>query len=78
MKTETDFVTIEVVNGIIVGKYRDIFVTLEVAKSVLEARNKYTTEHAYPMVVDCSLLKGVNKDARDFFSLPSGSAGLKA
>jgi hypothetical protein len=78
MKIENDFVTIELINGIIVGKYRDIFVTLEVAKSVLEARNEYTAKQAYPMVVDCSLLKGVDKSARDFFSLPSGSEGLKA
>lgn len=78
MKTETDYVTLELINGIIVGKYKDVFVTLDVAKEVLKTRNIYTSEKAYPMVVDCSLLRGVDKEARDFFDLPEGSAGLKA
>lgn len=78
MKTETDFVTLELVNGIIVGKYNEVYVTIDVAKSLLETRNQFTIQKSYPMVIDCSLLKGVDKEARDFFALPSGSHGLTA
>lgn len=78
MPTRSDYIKFEIINGILIGKYTEVFVNIDVAKTVLDARNQYTVEQAYPMVVDCSLLKGVDKAARDFFSLPSGSAGLKA
>jgi len=78
MPSRSDYIKFEIINGILVGKYTEVFVDIDVAKTVLYVRNKYTTEQAYPMVVDCSLLKGVDKDARDFFSMPSGSSGLKA
>lgn len=78
MKTETNYVTLELINGIIVGKYNEVFVTLEIAKEVLNTRNSYTAEKSYPMVVDCSLLKGVDQEARDFFSQKEGSLGLTA
>lgn len=78
MKTETNYVTLELINGIIVAKYNEVFVTLEIAKEVLNTRSSFTEERSYPMVVDCSLLKGVDKEARDFFSHKEGSQGLKA
>lgn len=78
MSNEREYINFELSNGILIGKYEEVFVNIEIAKSVLATRNRYTKESAYPMVVDCSLLKGVDKEARDFFALPSGSDGLLA
>lgn len=78
MRTETDLVTLELLNGIIVGKYKEVYVDLNAAKSLLETRNQFTAQKSYPMALDCTSLKGIDKDARDFFGLPSGSDGLTA
>jgi hypothetical protein len=78
MITESDYIKFELINNILVGKYDEVFVNIDIAKSVLETRNKFTIQQSYPMVVDCSLLKGIDKDARDFFALPGGSDGLTA
>ncbi len=78
MNPENNFISFEIKNEILFGRYNEVFVDINIAKSVLESRNIYTNEKSYPMVVDCSLLKGVDKEARDFFSQTEGSQGLKA
>jgi hypothetical protein len=78
MKIDTELVTLELLNGIIVGRYKEILVDLSAAKELLNSRTQFTANKSYPMAIDCTLLKGVDKEARDFFALPSGSEGLTA
>lgn len=78
MKMETELVTLELSNGIIVGRYKEILVDLNAAKELLSTRNEFTSKKSYPMALDCTALKGVDKDARDFFALPLCSEGLTA
>ncbi len=78
MKNESEYVDIELYQGIIIAKYKPIYIDINIAKSVMITRNALTEHHSYPMLLDCSSLKGIDKESRDFFSLPHGSKGLKA
>jgi hypothetical protein len=78
MKSESKYVDIELYQGIIIAKYKPIYIDINIAKSVMITRNEFTDSHSYPMLLDCSSLKGIDKESRDFFSLPNGSNGLKA
>jgi hypothetical protein len=78
MKTETEYVDIELNDGIITAKYKPIFINIDIAKKVMTTRGDFTKNNSYPMLLDCSLLQGIDKESRDFFALPSGSEGLKA
>lgn len=78
MEAENDFIKFELVNNIIIAKYKPIFINIDIAKEVLLTRENFTLNNSYPMLLDCSLLQGIDKESRDFFALPSGSEGLKA
>lgn len=78
MKTESEFVDIEIKDGIIFAKYKPVYINIDIAKSVLKSREEITINNEYPMLLDCSCLKGIDKESRDFFSLPQGREGLKA
>jgi hypothetical protein len=78
MKSESKYVDIELYQGIIIAKYKPIYIDINISKSVMITRNEFTDSHSYPMLLDCSSLKGIDKESRDFFSLPNGSYGLKA
>lgn len=78
MKSETEYVEIDLNQGIIIAKYKPIYIDIDIAKSVMITRNNFTKNNSYPMLLDCSCLKGIDKESRDFFSLPNGSEGLKA
>lgn len=75
---ETQYVKIEVVNGIIEAEYKPIYINLDVAKDVLETRKKFTSEKKLPMLLNGIGILGVDKAARDFFSEPAGIEGLTA
>lgn len=78
METEDQYIHFELKDDIIFAKYNSIFINISVAKSVLKIREKITKTNSYPMLLDCSCLKGIDKESRDFFSLPDSSDGLKA
>lgn len=78
MGAGNQFIQFELKNEIIFAKYNAIYINIDIAKSVLESREKITKNNSYPMLLDCSCLKGIDKESRDFFSLPNGSEGLKA
>ncbi len=76
--TETSYVKIELINGVIEAEYSPVYINLEIAKDVLETRKAFTTEKSLPMLLNGIGIKGIDKEARDFFSEPSGSEGLTA
>lgn len=78
MKRETEYVKIELINGIIEAAYKPIYINVEAAQSVLETRGEFTVSQSYPMLLDGVGLLGINKDARDLFSEPIGTLGLTA
>ncbi len=78
MKAETEYVNIELNQGVIIAKYKSIYIDIEIAKSVMDTRGDFTKSNSYPMLLDCSCLKGIDKESRDYFALPNGSVGLKA
>lgn len=75
---ETEYVKIELINGIIEAEYKAIFINLQVAKDVLETRKLFTSDKNLPMLLNGIGILGIDKEARDFFSEPTGSDGLTA
>ncbi len=78
MTLDNEYVKINLVNGILEAEYKPIYIDINVAKEVLVARNKFTSNNALPMLLNGIGIKGINKEARDFFSEPQGSEGLTA
>lgn len=75
---DNNYVKIELVNGILEAEYKPIFIDIDIAKEVLVARNQFTKNGALPMLLNGIGVKGIDKEARDFFSEPQGSEGLTA
>lgn len=75
---DNEYVKIELVNGVIEAEYKPIYIDLEVAKKVLTFRNQFTQGKNLPMLLNGIGVKGIDKEARDFFSEPQGSSGLTA
>lgn len=78
MKKETDFIKVELINGIVEATYKPIFIDINTAKEVLKTRQEVTLGNKYPMLLNGIGIKGIDKEARDFFSEPQGSEGLTA
>ena len=76
--TETKYVKIELLNGILEAEYKPVYINIDVAKDVLITRNIFTKGNSLPMLLDGIGIKGIDKEARDFFSQPEGSRGLTA
>lgn len=78
MKSENDYIKIELINGIVEATYKPIYIDLDIAKEVLKTRQEVTLDGKYPMLLNGIGVKGIDKEARDFFSEPQGSLGLTA
>jgi hypothetical protein len=75
---KSEYVKIELVNGIIEAEYQPIFINIKIANDVLKSRTLFTTDKPRPMLLDGVRIKGIDKESRDFFSKPEASAGLTA
>lgn len=73
-----EYVKIELINGVLEAEYQPIYIDLDVAKKVLVFRNQFTKQRPLPMLLNGIGIKGIDKEARDFFSEPTGSEGLTA
>lgn len=78
MKKETDFIKVELINGIVEATYKPIFIDINTAREVLKTRQEVTLGNKYPMLLNGIGIKGIDKESRDFFSEPQGSEGLTA
>lgn len=66
-------------NGIVFGIYKgDLFIDLGAAKQVVTDRKLASNNEAKPMFVDATSVKGVSKEARDYFGSQEGSELLTA
>ncbi|MES2568097.1 MAG: hypothetical protein V4565_14575 [Bacteroidota bacterium] len=75
---DNKYVKIELINGVLEAEYKPIYIDVKVAKEVLVSRNQFTKNKALPMLLNGIGIKGIDKEARDFFSEPQGSEGLTA
>jgi hypothetical protein len=68
-KFESPYVTMWLEEGILCGRYaNDLHLSLEVAKSCVEARIFFTKGKSYPLLVDMTGIKSTTKEARDYMA----------
>ncbi len=77
-KLETEFITIEIKDGILHGAYKPCTINLEMAKEIVQIRLEYTENIAYPMLVRDYGVAQMNKAARDFLGSEHGIRGITA
>lgn len=66
-------------NGIIKGVYfKDVIITLEMAKVAVKNRKIISDYEILPMLIDGTQVKKINKEARDYFASEEGSELLSA
>lgn len=56
--------------------YKDVAFTLEIAKSMVHLRKKFTNNTPVKVLVKQAGLKGIKKDARDYLSSDEGIEGI--
>ncbi len=77
MKVETDIVEWEVIDGIIISRYKDgVEIGLKDVQEMVEKRLA-TQEHTMPIFNDSRAVKSIDKEARDFLA-NEGSEKLSA
>lgn len=68
-KFESPYVTMWIENGILYGRFaNDLELTLPIAKACVEGRIFFSKGKSYPMLVDMTGLKSVNKQARQYMA----------
>jgi hypothetical protein len=73
-----DFIDMWVVDGVFVGRYKEVIISEKVARSVWEDREKLCNSVAYPTVWDCRLVKYWTADGRKFQSTDLNYRLMKA
>lgn len=77
-KVETQFVTLQVIEGILNATYKPSVIDLEVAKEAVRVRKEYCQNKTFPhLIMDASVAK-LTKDARDFLSSEEATEGIAA
>lgn len=71
-------VTIELEDGIVVAKWKNSFVDLNVAKQAVKWRLECTNFTSYPLLSNIKLVKSSTKEARDFLATEKGCEGIIA
>jgi hypothetical protein len=70
-------ISVELVNGILIGTFKCEYVDLELAKAAVENRIKYFGKHDYPMIVILGCVKHITKEAREFLASKEGCQKVK-
>ncbi|MFN5416488.1 MAG: hypothetical protein ACK5B9_05485 [Flavobacteriia bacterium] len=79
LNTENEYVKIYTEEGIIVGEIKKkVFVDLSGAKKIVEDRKKITKNQESLILLDATEVKGISKEARDYFGSMEGSVLIKA
>jgi hypothetical protein len=69
---------LELSDGILYVTYIGGPITLEIAKDLVKNRINLTNGKPVPVLVNVIKVKGIDREARDFFSTDDGTDGLKA
>ena len=77
-KVETQFVTFQLIEGILNATYKPSVIDIEVAKEAVRVRKEYCNEQTFPhLIMDSSVAK-LTKDARDYLSSEEATEGIAA
>lgn len=75
---ETEYVSFQLVGGVLNATYKPSVITLEVAKDAVRKRKEVCDNATYPhLIMDYSVAK-LTKDARDYLSSPEATEGVAA
>lgn len=70
---ENKYVKLWIEDGIMIGVYQPgAVLDLQAAKEIVEGRLAFANGKVYPVLIDFSNLKSVNKEARDYMNSPDG------
>ncbi|MEO0332513.1 MAG: hypothetical protein AAF223_12655, partial [Bacteroidota bacterium] len=75
---ENEYITFQLHNGVLYGKYKTSIITLDIAKSATDFRREITGGRKIPAIADISLVKHVDKATRTFFSSSEAGGDLTA
>lgn len=62
----------EIRGQILYGKYKNVFISKEIAKTSVEQRKKVSNNKLYPLLIDARQVKGISKEARNHLSSDEG------
>ena len=77
-KISNDCSTFWFEGGILLSEYIVANVDLNVARKGVELRHSIVQGRSYPLFVDISKVKSINKEAREYLSQPEASMYIKA
>ncbi|TNE54363.1 MAG: hypothetical protein EP338_07705 [Bacteroidetes bacterium] len=73
------YMEFEVIDNVILASYHsNLYISLEVARKSVVERLEFTGDQVVPLLVDGTEVKGISKEARDYFGSEEGSQGLSA
>jgi hypothetical protein len=76
---ETRYIRLHIQEGILIAYYKPgLHITLEVAKEIVQSRKEFTEGKSYPALVNSTGVVSIERAAREYFSSPEGTAGIKA
>jgi len=78
MKIENNYIKYEIINDILIGTYKDKYIDLDIAKSVVSLRKKFTNNLKYPVLIKDNNTVKIDKSARDYFASDAGAQGINA
>ena len=68
LKLDSDYVKINLIDGIYYAYYKPIVINLRIAKEIVKERQKLTLGKKHPFIVDIREVKGFRMDAVKFLS----------
>lgn len=68
LKLDSDYIKINLIDGIYYGNYKSIVINLRIAKEIVKERQKLTLGKKHPFIVDIREVKGFRMDAVKFLS----------
>lgn len=76
---KTPFANFILANGILIGKYKTgLVITIDIAKQIAKDRIKISGEKSYPLLIDGSGLKSIDREAREYFASEEGQKYITA
>lgn len=79
MQVENEYVRIYSEDGIVIGEIKkNAYIDLAGAKKIVEERKKFTNYSNSLILLDATEVKGISKEARDFFGTNEGTELLIA
>lgn len=78
MMNKSPYVTYEIKNHILYGKYLPTNISLDVAQGAVAFRKQITKDNSYVNLVDCTNVSKFEKQARDYLSSGEATKGVLA